>query len=253
MKRFSKVTDGLFRGGAPSIADVDALYHKFGIRKIVSLDPDVAKRIDRVCKLLGIDHITIPIDMKSMEPIAQLLSYNLKDLLIKGGPTFVHCREGKDRTGMVVAMFECQYMGKTCNEAIAEAKSMGFGLGLNPKVTKFYEKIICHSCNEKHDHANLKHIDNNSADIVDNNRDEAEVILDNVSMKSFAPYSDTMSSFPYLAKNDQYPTRENVDLKQDLKEDPSTGNNVPLVGLYDNDAGIKGVGPVDNGGGFTST
>lgn len=257
IKRFIKVTNDLFRGSAPSIEDVKKLYDSFGIRKIVSLDADAGHKINRVCKLLGIEHIIIPIDMIHMEPIANLLNRNLYDLLIVGGPTFVHCLEGKDRTGMVIAMFKCEYMDWNCHDAIAEAKKLGFGLGLNQEVVNFYEKIVCMSCEEKHNHATIKHIDNNSADIIENSRDESLTSFDNADMKSFAPFLDPTRQYPqnqvYDYSYDQYPTRDNVEKEPNIEEALSDGENMPLVGLYDNDSGIKGVGPVDNGGGFVST
>jgi hypothetical protein len=97
IRRFIKITNNLYRGSAPTVQDVKDLHNKFGIRKIVSLDAMAGHKINRICKLLGIEHIIIPIDMVHLEPIAKLLSYNLYDLLIEGGPTFVHCIEGKDR------------------------------------------------------------------------------------------------------------------------------------------------------------
>lgn len=253
MKRFIQVTDQLFRGGAPTVEEVKILHEKFGINKIVSLDALAGKRIDRICKLLNIEHVTIPIDMRNFEPIAKLLSYNLKDLLINNGPTYVHCQEGKDRTGMVIAMFRCRYMGWSCHDAIQEAKKIGFGLGLDPKVTKFYEKVICMSCEEKHDHVNLKHIDRNDADIAENGREESETTIDNADMKSFAPYVDATRNEPYSYSYDQYPTRNNIEKYENIKEDGSEGSKFPLVGQYDNNSGIKGSGIVDIGGGFVNT
>lgn len=254
IKRFIKVTNGLYRGSAPSPDDVKNLFDKFGIRKIVSLDAVTGQRIDRICKLLGIEHIIIPIDMNHIEPIAQLLGHDIYDLLITDGPTFVHCQEGKDRTGMVIAIFKCQYMDWDCKKAIKEAKSIGFGIGLPQKTVKFYEKIICMNCNQKHDHVNLKHIDNGNADITDNARDESLTYIDEANVKSFAPYLDPDRKYEYDYKYDQYPTRENVILNVNPNDKTeSVGNGVPQVGLYDNDAGIKGVGPVENGGGFVNS
>lgn len=254
IKRFIKVTNGLYRGGAPTVQDIKDLYDKFGVRKIVSLDAIVGHKIDRICKLLGIEHIIIPIDMIHLEPIAKLLSYNLYDLLIEDGPTFVHCIEGKDRTGMVVAMFKCQYMDWSCNKAIDEAESLGFGIGLDPRVVRFYEKLICMSCADKHNHANLRHIDENSADITGNSRDEALTYIDDASVKSFAPYLDPERQFTYPYDYNQFPTRDNIEPSKTPLEDKSMsdGTSVPQVGIYDNDAGVRGIGPVENGGGFVN-
>jgi hypothetical protein len=248
INRFHAIIPGqLYRGSAPSVKDVVDLYEHLGIRKIISLDEGAGKRIDRIAHLLGIQHITIPLNADFIEPMAELFSYDLKDLLLAGGPTYVHCIHGKDRTGLVVAMFKCKYMGVSCEKAIREAKRIGFGHLLAPKITRFYEKIIRMYC---------KCEDANEADIVDNSRPNSDwrgSYLNDADMSSFAPYLDYNRQWPYNPvydyKYDQYPTRNNYDLET---EDPSPGkqDQIPMVGLYDNDAGVHGVGPVDVGGGF---
>lgn len=41
-------------------------------------------------------------------------------------PVFVHCREGKDRTGMIIACYRISHDGWTNMRALAEAKSYAF-------------------------------------------------------------------------------------------------------------------------------
>lgn len=248
VRRFVKINDNLYRGSQPSVKDVVNLHKIFNIKKIVSLDESAGERINRICKLLNIEHIVIPINRTKIEPLVKLLSYDLYNLLMENGPTFVHCIEGKDRTGMVIAMFKCKYMDWSFKEAIEEARSLGFGIGLDPSVTKTYEKVICMFC-KKNDHSNK---DNNNANIIENMRDDQ--IDREVNMPSFAPFMDSSRQYPhnhvYDYKYDVYPTRENRDMKIDPEN--KKNNSIPLVGLYDNDAGIKGVGPVENGGGFVN-
>jgi Tyrosine phosphatase family len=250
IKRFIKVNDNLYRGSAPSVKDVVELHQNFNINKIISLDETAGKHINRIAKLLNIEHIIIPLDSDKIEPVIKLLSYNLYDLLMKNGPTYVHCIEGKDRTGTLIAMFKCKFMHFSCKKAIDEAELIGFGAGLHSKVKKFYEKIIrlyC-ECGE----------DENNADIVDHTRetytDWRGSILDAANMSSFAPYLDVSRQYPYNPtydySYDQYPTRNNYDLEK-VKENEGRGMDVPQVGLYDNDE-FKSVGPVDLGNGFVN-
>lgn len=244
IKRFRKVVDGLFRGGAPSIEDVKNLNKHFVIKKIVSLDGVAGEKIDRICKLLNIEHIIIPINFTDLMPIAQLLNYNLKDLLLKDSPTYVHCLKGKDRTGFVVAMYKCQFLGWSYEKALEEAKLLGFGIGVDPKIIKFYEKLIKLSD---------KNGDVNSADIAEQSR-EYHGEQESIDRSSFVPFMDPSRSYPltepYNSSYNQYPTRENYNDKLDF-EGVQT-DQMPLVGLYDSNDGIKGVGPVDNGGGFST-
>jgi protein tyrosine/serine phosphatase len=98
IKRLRKVTNGLYRGSAPSPKDVMSLHDHLGVKKIVSLDEQSGERIDRACKLLGIQQVKAYINhnRKSLYPV---LKQNIKKLLLEGGPTYIHCQEGKDRTG----------------------------------------------------------------------------------------------------------------------------------------------------------
>ncbi len=247
----------LFRGSAPSPQDVINLYKNFGIRKIVSLDKDSGNNIAKVCKMLQIEHVMIPLHPTevSIKPLIHLLKQDLYKLLIEGGPTYVHCYQGKDRTGLVVAMFKCQYMGMPCHAAIKEAEHIGFGIGLTPKVIKLFEKLICKSCKAKHTH-NKK--DNNDADIVGNSREHYDFmgsVIDSATMQSFAPFMDGSKWQPYSPQYyyvyDQYPTRTNFDLPVDgpIKFEDDM---IPQIGIYDDSAGVRGFGPVELGSGFSN-
>ncbi len=279
IKRFYKINDDLYRGGAPSTGDVMDLHDRFGIRKIVSLDEMIGKKIDRQCNLLGIEHVIIPIDATKLEPIATLLNMDLHQLLIDGGPTFVHCFEGKDRTGMVIAMYDCKFNDISCDDALEKAKLLGFGLGVPPKITRFYEHAVRAYCGCPAPKDSKK--DENNADIVDHTREfEGEwhdTYLDEADRKSFAPSQDpAISEYPYNVVNvneggygynpHDYPEYSGYDYaysptkstREQPAETPITfeGNAAgatPLVGQYENDVGLHGVSPVELGGGFVNT
>lgn len=250
IQRFRKITDGLYRGSAPTVKDVKHLKDKFGIKKIISLDEESGNRIDRACKLLGIKHIMLPLN-GDRSSLLKLLHQNLKKLLIDGGPTYFHCLHGKDRTGLLAALFKCKYMKMDPEDAIKEAKSLGFGVGVEPKVVHLYEKIIrnCKSAS-----------DENSADIVSNERDyksdNRDSFLDEGHQGSFAPYLSKTIQYPYDFTynpiDDQSPTRENYDGNYDgaIKEHDQENDIVPMVGVFNNDAGGRGFGPTENYGGF---
>lgn len=251
IQRLRKVTDGLFRGSAPSPSDVLWLHDYLGIRKIVSLDRLAGDKIDRACKMMGIEHKKIYID-DSRASLVKCFMHNLKHLLLDGGPTYVHCRYGKDRTGLIIALFKCKYMKMRPEKAIEEAKSLGFGLGQDPKFTHLYETLI-KSCKPNSS-------DTNNADIVSNEReyvgDNRDSYLDQAQQGSFAPYLSETRQYPadsvYNYINDQSPTRENYLSNKSIKEhdNEEEKENVPQVGVYNNDAGAQGFGPTENYGGF---
>lgn len=248
--KFREVVPGkIYRGSAPSPNDVVYLKDNFGIKKIVSLDKETGNKIDRVCKLLDINHVKLYLN-GTKESLLNLFKHNLKHLLLDGGPTYFHCHYGKDRTGLLAAIYKCKYMGMKTEDALEEAKSLGFGIGVDPQIKALYEKLIRH-CKPSQD--------DNSADIVSNTReyisDNRSSPLDEASQGSFAPYLSETKQYPadstYNFINDQSPTRENYTTYKSIKEhDHDKRNVVPLVGLYNNDAGGRGFGPTENAGGF---
>jgi len=250
--RLRKVTKDLYRGSAPSPKDVQWLKEELGIKKIVSLDKIAGDRINRACKLLGINHIELPIEMENFKhSLLKFLSHDLKKLFLEGGPTYVHCAAGKDRTGLAVALVQCKYLGKDPEKAIEEAKSLGFGLDVDPRPISTFEKLI-RKCKPSKDE--------NKADIVSNEReyigDNRDSFLDEGHQGSFAPYLSVTKQNPmdalYNFIMDQSPTRENYHSSKSIKEhDLQEEDTVPMVGVYDNDAGGRGFGPVEpNPGGF---
>lgn len=250
IRRLRAVVPGKFyRGSAPTPIDVLGLKEKLGINKIVSLDKETGDKIDRACKLLGIEHVKLYInyDRKSLY---HALNQNLRHLFIDGGPTYVHCHEGKDRTGLMVALFKCKYMGMDPRKALEEAKSLGFGIGMHPATVHLYEKLIM-SCKQAKP-------DDNSADIVSNERtyvgDNRDSFLDEVHRGDFSAQLDHTRQNPMDAlwgyQLDQSPTRQNYPDTPLFEYDPQIGGVVPNVGEFDNDSGQRGFGPTENYNGF---
>jgi len=247
INNFSEVVPGvLYRGSAPSPQDVQALKDKIGIKKIVSLDKKSGERIDRACKLLGIEHVKMYIeDIK--KTLLHFLTQNLKELFLEGGPTFVHCHHGKDRTGLACALVKCKYLGMQPEKAIKEMKLFGFGIGLPDEMTKLYEKII-RSCKPAKDQ--------NNADIVSNEReykgDNRDGALDEGRQGSFAPYLGRTKQDPqdavYTYISDQSDTRQNHDQQAPIRN--QTTDAVPQVGVFNNDGGGQWAGPTVNMTGF---
>lgn len=251
INKFIQVSNNLYRGSAPSVEDVFKLKN-LGIKKIVSLDKESGENIKDICKKLNIKQLIIPLN-GTRQSLYKLLQYNLNKLL-NSKPTFVHCKYGKDRTGFVVGLFEIMFQHKPLKEVLKNAVSLGFGVGVDPKFINLYVKIL-----KKADQKNKKDV--NHLSIVDNLRmdlgDKKDSYFYETFQKSFAPYVGTKErQFPYdiiyNPVNDQSPTRENYNSYKENKSINLHNNEdvVPLVGVYNNDAGIHGGGPTLNYGGF---
>lgn len=247
IKRFRMIDKNLFRGSAPSINDVVILNKKFNIKNIISLDENSGNEIDRVCKLLKINHIIIPIDVSKKYSILHLFNSNLKFIFNNSVPTFIHCVEGKDRTGFVAALYRCKFQNWSPDKAIDEAKSLGFGVGLDPFIIKYYTDTL-HKLFDKVDQNNTE--DN----IADKSREfNASSVADNNPL-SWSPYEDYMvKKWPisnvHKDVEEQYENRQDYKLKSPIiKVNPNT---IPLSGIYnENTQGIGGAGPSFVGTGY---
>jgi Tyrosine phosphatase family len=248
MQRFRQVAEGIYRGSAPSVNDVKILKDKFNIKKIISLDELAGKHIDRVCSILGIKHIMLPIDIENLGTLVYFLSQNIKNLLENGKPTFIHCMEGKDRTGLAIAIYRCQVQGWSAEKAIKEANQLGFGVGVPIDIVDLYKRIIKKESKDKQDI--------NNADIVSNVRETGpDFTLDNLEMQSWSPYWDyRIKRYPdndvqinydeqYKARNDEQP---NDILDMEINE-----SIMPQSGTYDQAGpGMNGLAPSSVGSGI---
>lgn len=250
MRNFHRVNKHIFRGGSPSPMDVLHLKDKYGIEKIVSLDAETGKKINRICKLLNIKHDIIPIDINRKSSLIKFIRQDILNIL-GGEKVFVHCVAGKDRTGLAIALYRCKHDHWSCGRALKEAIKYGFGIGVDPKVVKLYMKLIQKTCGC--DHTDI----NQAYDIVSNQReypsDYADYTLGPWEQQSWSPYMDyRVREFPYAPDEDNF-YEEQFDTRVDYGLDdsaalPKKRVNVPTVGLYNtpttigNLAGVSMVG-----------
>lgn len=183
LHRFRKVSDNLYRGSAPASEEVIWLNKKLGITRIISLDEISGKKINLVCTLLKINHINLPIDIAKKSTLIRFL-LEIGKLFKSPEKTFLHCKWGKDRSSLACAIYRCQEQGWSAEEAIKEARSLGFGIGLDPEIDHLYVSLIEDSDKSK---------DINTAyDIVDNSRNESydSYYAGSIQNKSWSPYAD---------------------------------------------------------------
>lgn len=252
LKNFHLVRENLYRGAAPSLADIITLKNKFGIEKIISLDKPSGEYIKPLCKKIGIEQIIIPLNVRDKSSVKYLLKHNISKLIDEGVPTFVHCKRGKDRTGLFIALCRCLLDKWNCKKAIREAKELGFGTGIDGSMEKLYMKLICR--------ADTDPDTNNAYDIVTNVNDNDNLFrdytMDTTERGSWGPYADPEVRTYSLSMMDSYytdsseETRENYGLKG-INDEEEESNQIPAVGVYDQNTQITNlVGPSLIGGGF---
>ncbi|MGK5089101.1 tyrosine-protein phosphatase [Bdellovibrionota bacterium FG-2] len=133
--RFQEAAPGIYRGGQPeTAADYDML-QSLGVRTIINLRSDETVAVEsEVAKLREIEFISAP--MKGFTaPKDETVELALTTLMDPGFyPVFIHCKQGKDRTGLVVGLYRVYHDGWKPRAAYKEMRKIGFNhwlLGLD--------------------------------------------------------------------------------------------------------------------------
>jgi protein tyrosine/serine phosphatase len=124
---FGSVSDAIYRGGQPKIAGYERL-SMLGIRSIVSLSQDI-KRVENEklwAQANNVRFYHLPIDlyrMPSDDEALRFLGFVLDRL---NYPVFIHCEDGRDRTGTMIAFYRIVVEGWTIKDAYHEARVIGY-------------------------------------------------------------------------------------------------------------------------------
>ncbi len=119
-----EATPELLRGAQPSEEGLASLA-KLGVAIVVDLrEGDQQSEREEVTRL-GMKYVSIP--WYCMRPNDNVVAEFL-ELLEKnpGEKVFVHCREGIDRTGMLIAAYRMTSEGRTAAQAMQEMRTFGF-------------------------------------------------------------------------------------------------------------------------------
>ncbi|MGE5176641.1 MAG: MBL fold metallo-hydrolase [Hyphomicrobiales bacterium] len=124
--RFAEVATGLYRGARPSDEGLRYLRDR-GVRSIISLRHDESER--RRAAALGLRYFEIPLHagiLGSSEPTEEEIGEFL-DLVADSAnrPVFYHCRHGRDRTGVMTALYRIRVQGWSAEDAMEEMWAFG--------------------------------------------------------------------------------------------------------------------------------
>jgi protein tyrosine/serine phosphatase len=126
LPRFQQVSERLYRGAQPRAGDIDRL-RALGINTVINLRGS-SKRTraeEAEVRAVGLNYFNVglpnwgrPQDMR----VARILEIiNAPE----NGRVFIHCKDGVDRTGMIVAIYRMMNEGWNTNDALAEAERYG--------------------------------------------------------------------------------------------------------------------------------
>lgn len=125
--RFGQVDGHLFRGGQPELKDFGKL-RDLGINTVVSLREEDSERA--TVEALGMKFVHLPVTMKpfgASGPVSRATIAAFFKVVDdpSSGNVFVHCRHGKDRTGLFVSMYRITRQGWDADAAYREARNIG--------------------------------------------------------------------------------------------------------------------------------
>ena len=121
-----QVDEGLSRGGQPSSEGIRQLAG-MGVRTIVALRRRSREMDDerRLAEQLGIQWIGMPVWSWWVPSRAQMRQFLAVAADPDRRPVFVHCLYGRNRTGVMAAVYRINHDGWTPAQAYAEARQQG--------------------------------------------------------------------------------------------------------------------------------
>jgi len=124
ISNFGEVTPTLLRGAQPTQQGLEALA-KMGVDIVVDARGDRTKSEGKEVSRLGMEYVAIP--WRCPSPQDHVFARFLKLLQQNPGKkVFVHCRQGADRTGMMIASYRMAVEGWSADEAMLEMRHFGF-------------------------------------------------------------------------------------------------------------------------------
>lgn len=124
LPNFGTISTGVYRSGQFNLEGLRKL-RELGVKTILNIREKVSDEETREAAKLGMTVVHVAMSglkSPSFETVDRALK-TLADPALR--PVLVHCRYGKDRTGVTVASFRTRLQGWTVPAASAEAKSFG--------------------------------------------------------------------------------------------------------------------------------
>ena len=123
---FRQVDEGYYRGGQPSSEGLRELA-RMGIRTIINLRHHTARMDEeqRFAQSLGMHWVNIPIWYFWRPSDQQMQQFLALATDPAQRPVFVHCRQGRNRAGLMTAVYRVTFQGWDLQRAYAEGRNYG--------------------------------------------------------------------------------------------------------------------------------
>ena len=126
LSRFQQVNERLYRSGQPRAGGLSRL-RKLGINTVINLrGASKSTRAREVeARAVGLNYFNIALPNWGRPKDAQVKRILEIIAAPENGRVLIHCKDGVDRTGMIVAIYRMTHEGWSSNEALAEAERNG--------------------------------------------------------------------------------------------------------------------------------
>lgn len=126
LPRFQQVNERLYRGGQPRTGGVNRL-RELGINTVINLrgTSDRTRAEETEVRAAGLNYFNVALPNWGRPQDAHVRRVLELIAASENGRVFIHCRDGVDRTGLIVAMYRMTREGWTSNDALAEAERDG--------------------------------------------------------------------------------------------------------------------------------
>lgn len=125
-RRFQQVSEKLYRSGQPRNGELNRL-RELGINTVINLRGASAqtRAEEAEARALGLNYFNVALPNWARPQDTRVARILELIAAPENGRVLVHCKDGVDRTGMIVAMYRVAHEGWTSNRALAEAERNG--------------------------------------------------------------------------------------------------------------------------------
>lgn len=146
LPNFHEVNSKLFRGAQPAAGGVRQLAG-LGIKTIVNLRGlgEGVRKEEAEARAAGLRYFSIPFDRMGRPDDAEMKQVLAIIDTSENQPVFVHCKQGVDRTGTVIAIYRITHDGWTSEQAKAEANRYGMHAwerGMKNYIRDYYQRRL---------------------------------------------------------------------------------------------------------------
>jgi len=120
---FHKVNENIYRGGEPKDQKAWLYLKNLGIKTVINLtNSPCQKFLDE----MGLKCVNIPLSIYKFPEDEKIIKFLDTVTSQKNLPVFIYCKSGRDRTGLMVAIYRIIVEGKSIKEAYKEMLKFGF-------------------------------------------------------------------------------------------------------------------------------